>query len=496
MGDPAPLPPLQEQFTYQPLDDTAHSIRLLRIAPAQADERIRISMTHSDMQAEYSCLSYMWGTGSTDHDIVINGYTSGVRENLYRFLRMASHRFPDQLLWIDALCINQADNTEKGIQVERMGEIYRSGQRTLVWLGDKSDLSHVFDWAKAQPKVDSRSRKSAVLNANFTMRLGNYTPDSVYEGIKTLLTDPYWYRTWIAQEILLARTVRLLHSFHEMDFFDFGFLLFHHEKLVSLGRDHPQARRLFQASLVSQDDSHRRNYPFNSLLYWRFNSQCTDVRDRIYGLCALTTDRRFPVDYREDIVSLFWRAGEHFHLWESANGVTALRRTLNLSVKQLEENVKQAISSELSFRVACVPLTTIPSTDSKTIRTLERTCKCCSGAMLAPKGPAVLFCVSGVSNDNSSSLLRNWHVAVDDSLHVNIILDDKNSNVCFFKSPTATVLMCHRDDATIQEVTTWGMLQKMHRACLQGLNHVCVKIRVPAAFIVDTLKMGQSGEIP
>jgi hypothetical protein len=203
----------QDPFTYQPLEDSANSIRLLRIAPARTDERIRITMIHAVAQMEYRCLSYMWGAGTEDYGIVINGFGFQVRENLYRFLKMASHRFPDQLLWIDALCINQADNTEKERQVERMGEIYRNGQETLVWLGDEHDLGRMFDWSKAQPKVSSESRTTAVVNANCTMRLANHAPGYVYEGIKILLTKPYWRRTWIAQEIMLARKIRMLHSF-------------------------------------------------------------------------------------------------------------------------------------------------------------------------------------------------------------------------------------------------------------------------------------------
>ncbi|KAF2106705.1 heterokaryon incompatibility, partial [Lophiotrema nucula] len=41
----------------------------------------------------------------------------------------------DQLLWIDAMCINQHDNTEKGTQVQMMRDIYMKASRVVVWLG-------------------------------------------------------------------------------------------------------------------------------------------------------------------------------------------------------------------------------------------------------------------------------------------------------------------------------------------------------------------------
>jgi hypothetical protein len=39
------------------------------------------------------------------------------------------------VLWIDALCINQRDNTERNLQVARMGHIYRSTSELAIWLG-------------------------------------------------------------------------------------------------------------------------------------------------------------------------------------------------------------------------------------------------------------------------------------------------------------------------------------------------------------------------
>lgn len=38
-------------------------------------------------------------------------------------------------LWVDALCINQADTTEKSAQINLMPQIYGSAARTLIWLG-------------------------------------------------------------------------------------------------------------------------------------------------------------------------------------------------------------------------------------------------------------------------------------------------------------------------------------------------------------------------
>lgn len=38
-------------------------------------------------------------------------------------------------IWIDAICIDQSDSTEKATQVPLMSEIYRQALQVNVWLG-------------------------------------------------------------------------------------------------------------------------------------------------------------------------------------------------------------------------------------------------------------------------------------------------------------------------------------------------------------------------
>ena len=40
-----------------------------------------------------------------------------------------------QYLWVDALCINQADEYEKAAQIKQMGQIYSMAEKVIAWLG-------------------------------------------------------------------------------------------------------------------------------------------------------------------------------------------------------------------------------------------------------------------------------------------------------------------------------------------------------------------------
>jgi hypothetical protein len=65
------------------------------------------------------------------------------------------------VLWVDALCINQKDLLERGLQVMRMGLIYSRAAEVLVWLGEEADGSAI-----AMSEVEGSSRKLLVAESN------------------------------------------------------------------------------------------------------------------------------------------------------------------------------------------------------------------------------------------------------------------------------------------------------------------------------------------
>jgi Heterokaryon incompatibility protein (HET) len=57
-------------------------------------------------------------------------------------------------MWIDAICIHQKDDLEKGPQVALMGDIYRLADRVVVWLGPEADGS-----GRAMALIDNIGRQ-------------------------------------------------------------------------------------------------------------------------------------------------------------------------------------------------------------------------------------------------------------------------------------------------------------------------------------------------
>jgi hypothetical protein len=71
--------------------------------------------------------------------IKVNGPVVQVGPNLdqaLRTLREIPETKAGKRIWIDSLCINQADLVEKSQQVKRMGNIYSEAERVVSWLGE------------------------------------------------------------------------------------------------------------------------------------------------------------------------------------------------------------------------------------------------------------------------------------------------------------------------------------------------------------------------
>ena len=122
---------------YQTLNNRLREIRLLVLLPKPhpEDNRIQCKLLVSSLYSapEYEALSYTWGNPDNfNFRIWVDDVLVPVRRNLLCALRVL-RRDIERLLWVDALCINQEDNHEKGLQVEIIGKIFRHADQ--VWCG-------------------------------------------------------------------------------------------------------------------------------------------------------------------------------------------------------------------------------------------------------------------------------------------------------------------------------------------------------------------------
>ena len=107
---------------YEPLMPNSLDIRVLELEPStDFDSEIRCNLASFDLldfvkqpdTHSFEAVSYTWGDASVLKHVVVNDRLIAVTTNLNSFLRHRRESAEPAKLWIDAICINQEDISEK-----------------------------------------------------------------------------------------------------------------------------------------------------------------------------------------------------------------------------------------------------------------------------------------------------------------------------------------------------------------------------------------------
>ena len=134
----------------------------------------------------YEALSYVWGDLNNLQSISVDEHDLSITINLHAALLCLRDRFIDRIIWVDAICINQGDEIEKGMQVRYMAEIYSKASRVIVWLGDaENDSDRALE--EIRLAADEMSTKPLV------NKLAN-------QAILLLLQRSWFKRIWVREQ--------------------------------------------------------------------------------------------------------------------------------------------------------------------------------------------------------------------------------------------------------------------------------------------------------
>lgn len=105
-------------------------------------------------------------------------------------------------IWIDGICINQGDTTEKSSQVAQMRHVYKNAYRCLVWLGpsDQTTLMALdtLERFAADDGTPDGSQTSTALQGDQMNRK---------EAMRNFLSKSWFQRIWVIQEVVVAENV-------------------------------------------------------------------------------------------------------------------------------------------------------------------------------------------------------------------------------------------------------------------------------------------------
>jgi hypothetical protein len=308
------MPHPTDTFSYRPLDHRKREIRLLvvlkrgwrsKILPV--DELVpncrleHATFGRSKGIKSYEALSYTWGRPNTHFPprfIILNGAKFEVGENLYHALQYLAFNSQDRVLWVDAICINQNDASEKNHQVQQMGDIYRMASQVVVWLGlSSAGTKRVFKFINQHnPYEDSPDKSIFVISLRGDAK--ERWKMSTVDQLKDLCERDYWSRVWIIQEIGLASKLQVVCGKYQFPWDSLDRVLkvvgpYMPTLVASLGwlQPRPQGDSVTLQSLLSKFET----------------SLCKVPHDKIYGFSGLASDwaeAGIPIDYNKSLLCL------------------------------------------------------------------------------------------------------------------------------------------------------------------------------------------------
>ncbi|KAH8896348.1 HET-domain-containing protein [Thozetella sp. PMI_491] len=226
-------------------------IRLLQLVSNPEDGPIRLCTLVGPLEhaPRYTAVSYVWGDATETETIYVNTIPFSISKSLAGLIRHfgsdqpvtatcgdATRRF--NLMWADALCINQSDAQEKTKQVRMMAAIYQKAHAVMAWLGEDNEdqsletaIAGIAGIGTLFWNSDGKDHSWAkqLAEAGFwdyenTARLGEHRSmgNPAWDDIKQFLTLPYWSRSWIVQEMVFAKSL----------YFQVGWIRLNHAQLV------------------------------------------------------------------------------------------------------------------------------------------------------------------------------------------------------------------------------------------------------------------------
>lgn len=322
------------EYQYQAFNDKIPSIRLLNLMPHHVNGELAVDLQRASLEHVndgFSALSYTWGTDVPTRRIWIDGEWMLIRENLWQFLNHCttvffSKRGPMRL-WVDAICINQEDISEKNSQVRMMSDIFASASEVLIWLGPPSKATaFAEDWEEfcKNGNEHRQGQYYKQLEARTTPQAFYLQYKDIVDDVWKISTSCYWDRLWIQQEIFLARRASIITHDTTWDIQqwqneDLSLCLRHPDYQLSSELYKPAEQtkillsgRLGKTPLILKALQHCSN------------KKCSDIRDKVFGLLAMSRGR-----YRNFEVNYNWTVEE------------VAKKTLPLIIEEMKEHVQE-----------------------------------------------------------------------------------------------------------------------------------------------------------
>ncbi|KAF7194852.1 Heterokaryon incompatibility protein 6, OR allele [Pseudocercospora fuligena] len=303
--------PLEQEtsktYRYKPLDTSRQEIRVLHVQPKTREKRPRCRLEHVSLAAtpkpKYETISYCWRNPTPRHVILVEGFELRVPYSAWLALKRLALDSEDRTLWIDAVCINQSDRTERGHQVSLMRDVYSLGRRNIVYLGETRDEQQMHEAFAIIKNLHAELTGDAV----FQEQLVDLALRDISRTERPILTEwsegplfkffsnSWFSRLWVLQETCLASKNFCVLGIFELDF----------RKILEVA----YWLRVYHITHVSSElfslpgltdaadtlDSHmmyhkNKGLSLSNTLFFGRDLEASNLHDKVYGLLGLVSE--------------------------------------------------------------------------------------------------------------------------------------------------------------------------------------------------------------
>jgi hypothetical protein len=193
-------------YSYLPL--RYDSIRVIEVYPGRSEDPFVhcniIRRRLSDPMLRYEAISYTWGDSPDRVTLSCGGNNAEllVTRNCYDALRSLRQSDKARTIWIDAICINQDDISERSAQVRIMDRIYAAAFQVVAYLGEETPGSRLL--------FDELAIADSLYQSTQSFEGRPFPNAELVHELDELFHRPWFSRIWVIQEVYVAQKVRLM----------------------------------------------------------------------------------------------------------------------------------------------------------------------------------------------------------------------------------------------------------------------------------------------
>jgi hypothetical protein len=282
-------------------------------------------------QGTFAAVSYAWGDTSARFSMLLNGRLSKIGKSAHEALRYLRQAKKPIHVWIDTICINQADVKERNQQVPLMKDIYTLACPVYIWtgpgvkhsykaLGILSRMAIVMGKIKLDGDPEHTVKKRAIWDEM------QKVTDTDWDHVVTFVNLPIWRRVWVQQEMILSSPGRkmalVVAGKYELN----HFILVSGARAIRLSWDKFSGPRFTKILNATQPPIEKAAQAMSILTHindcWATSGsippqvlfmvvqdlEATDSKDYVYGVLALLPYLAHSPDYHKSIAEVYTEA--------------------------------------------------------------------------------------------------------------------------------------------------------------------------------------------